>query len=260
MKSCHLFFIFSLLVFSSCAQNPFHNSRTYMEASTLWVQNAAEYKALCHQAYNAATDRLKEMLKKRKGRNNAIILDLDETVLNNSPYQAKGVLEGTHYSESSWKEWVKRADAEAIAGSVDFLNFAHVQGVEIFYVTNRSAKYLDSTYQNLVELGIPAKRENLLMRTTTSNKSQRRELVLDQYHVLLFVGDVMADFGERFEDLGLNEMHILTERSGRDFGRRFIVLPNPMYGDWERAFYDESENSTAIKKARQRRNYLYPYE
>lgn len=259
MKERLLTFLFLSFILSSCAQNQFYHQRTYMEASTLWVQNAAEYKALCYQAYNAATDRLKNSLKKSGPLKKAVILDLDETVLDNSPYQAKGVIEGEGYSESSWAEWVELAQAQAIPGSVGFLNFAHSQGVEIFYVTNRKSRHLDSTYQNLVELGVPVKRENMLMRTTSSNKTQRREKVLDDYQVELFIGDVMADFGERFEDLGLNERHVLTERLSREFGRKFIVLPNPMYGDWERSFYDGTKSSTTIERARQRQNYLYPY-
>jgi 5'-nucleotidase (lipoprotein e(P4) family) len=231
-----------------------------MEASTLWVQNAAEYKALTLQAYNVATLQLKQSLKKSGAKNKAIILDLDETVLDNSPYQASGILEGRGYTESSWDEWVKLAKAQAVPGALDFLNYAHARGVEIFYITNRRSKHLDPTYQNLVELGIPVERENMMMRTTTSNKTQRRQFVLDKYQVLLYIGDVMADLGERFEDLSLNEMHVLTEGISQEFGKKYIILPNPMYGDWERAFYEDGNSSTAIKRARQRRNYLYPYE
>lgn len=252
--------IIVLFSLSSCAQNQFYNERTYMEASTLWVQNAAEYKALCFQAYNAATSQLNKSIQKSSDRPRAVILDLDETVLDNSPYQARGIIEGEGFNEESWDEWIRLAKAQAIPGALDFLNLAHSKGIEIFYVTNRRSKHLDATYQNLVELGIPVKRENLLMRTTTSNKTQRRQLVLDKYQMLLYVGDVLADFGERFEDLSLNERHVLTERLAREFGRKFIVLPNPMYGDWERVFYKDGKSSTALKRARQRRNFLYPYE
>lgn len=260
MKPQFLLSILVLFSLTSCAQNQFYNERTYMEASTLWVQNAAEYKALCLQAYNAASSQLKNSTRKSSDQKQAVILDLDETVLDNSPYQARGIIEGRGYDESSWADWVKLAEAQAIPGAVDFLNLAHSKGIEVFYITNRRSKHLDATYQNLVELGIPVKRENLLMRTTTSNKTQRRQQVLDKHQVLLYVGDVMADFGERFEDLSLNERHVLTERFSREFGRKFIVLPNPMYGDWERAFYEDGKSSTALKRARQRRNYLYPYE
>ena len=117
--------------------------------STLYIQQAAEYKALCYQAYNLGQVRLDAILKNHKGNKKlAIVVDVDETVLNNSPFEAKSILEKTSYP-TFWKEWCEQIDAESIAGAQEFLSYAAFHKVETFYVTNRKIELYDATLQNL---------------------------------------------------------------------------------------------------------------
>ena len=105
----------------------------------------------------------------------AVVLDLDETVLDNSPYEARLFLEGENYSSESWENWCKEAQAEALPGAVDFLNFADSLGIKIFYVSNRKIGVFEPTLKNLQTLNLPqAEKDHLLLRTTKSDKTEKK--------------------------------------------------------------------------------------
>ena len=118
-------------------------------------KKAAETKALYLQGYNVATDRLKELLKTQTDKPYSIVLDLDETVLDNSPYQAQNVKDGTAFTPENWDVWVKKAAAKAVPGAKDFLQFADQNGVQIYYVSDRTIDQVDDTIKNLENEGIP---------------------------------------------------------------------------------------------------------
>ena len=117
--------------------------------SVLWYQKAAETKALYLQGYNVATDRLKEILQTPSDKPYSIVLDLDETVLDNSPYQVQNVKDGTAFNPKDWDVWVKKAAAKAVPGAKDFLQYADQNGVQIYYISDRTTSQVDDTIKNL---------------------------------------------------------------------------------------------------------------
>lgn len=255
MRSLTLVLFF---IITSCASRPFsHGSSEHKALALLWIQNAAEYRALSHQAYNMAIDRLREALSnKRKGRPLAVVLDIDETVLDNMPFEVSNLLSDKAFDMEAWDNWVEMKKARALPGVVRFTNEATKLGVEVFYVSNRRIKGLESTYQNMVEQGLSVKRENIYLKTTTSSKLDRRATILERYDIALLIGDNLIDFHERFENLSSSDRSTFVDSYSQEFGRRLIVIPNPIYGDWLDAIY-ESANEPNVQ-ARKRREKLYP--
>ena len=249
-----------LSVLASCGHTGSKNEAEYTEGATLWVQNAAEFRALSYQAFNSARLYLdRALLTKRTRKKPAVVVDIDEAVLDNSPYQAMNILENRSFDRKYWDEWVKMAQAKAIPGAIDFLNYAHKKGVEVIYISNRKIKGLEATYKNLLNLGFPVKRQNIFLRTTTSNKEERRQNVLRNFDIVLLAGDTLGDFSEVFNEKGTNDRNILVDKMRNDFGKKFIILPNPMYGDWEGAMYNYEFSGSVEKKAKARKRHLYPY-
>lgn len=200
--------------------------------ATLFQQQAAEYRALCYQAFNVARLRLDQQPDKTREKPLAVILDIDETVLDNSPYQAGAILGRFEYPER-WAEWMEMASARPVPGALEFLLYAGGKGVEVFYVTNRREIFRAATLENLVNEGFPfADDEHLLMRTESNDKEERREKVMAGFHVVLLIGDNLGDFSSVFESTDVTVRSGLTDEHREAFGERFIVLPNTIYGSW----------------------------
>ena len=200
--------------------------------ATLYNYFAAEYQALCYQAYNVAKERVTLLHKTfPKKRNMAIVLDIDETVLNNSPYQAKMIQLHTHY-DSCWNTWCRQANAKPVPGAVSFLKYADSLGFHIFYVSNRKEKTVKAaTLENLKKFGFPQADENhLLLRTSTSSKEARRKKISKNYEIVLLAGDNLGDFYE--DPDGFQARNNKMEALKNEFGKKYIVLPNAMYGNW----------------------------
>lgn len=205
--------------------------------TSAWIQRSAEYKALCHQAYNIAGERLDLALANRKAsRPLAIITDIDETIVDNTPNAVHQALRGQDYTDASWDVWCDRAEALPLAGARDFFTRADKAGVKIFYVSNRNEINRNGTIKNLRRLGFPqAEDSQLLLRTSTSDKTARRNQVLEQYDIVLLLGDNLGDFDHIFDSSDEAIRDEATDRLRSEFGRKFIVLPNPNYGTWEKA-------------------------
>ncbi|MBK6266850.1 5'-nucleotidase, lipoprotein e(P4) family [Marivirga sp. S37H4] len=232
---------------------------TQLGNATLWFQKSAEMDATFLQAYGYGKMLLSLKMDtfKIEGKKPAVILDLDETVLDNSPYEARLFLEGETYASDSWNEWCEEANAKALPGAVDFLNYAKELGVEIFYISNRKAVVFESTLENLKGLNLPnADAQHLLLRTAGSDKTERRNLVKEEHIVLLYVGDNLTDYSEEYagrsEDLGKDLVHNNKE----ELLYNFIMLPNPMYGEWESAIYNNDFGKSDEEKLRMRREVL----
>jgi HAD superfamily, subfamily IIIB (Acid phosphatase) len=165
----------------------------------------------------------------------AIITDIDETILDNSEYQASLAEQHASYSLGSWKRWTRQARAPATPGTSNFLSFVAHRGIEIFYVSNRESDEAAATLANLRKEGFPcADLDHLKLKTGSSSKHARREEIAHVYFVCLFLGDNLSDFNDAFggPDQRLRKQEI--EKFGCLFGSRYIVFPNPMYGDWQR--------------------------
>jgi 5'-nucleotidase (lipoprotein e(P4) family) len=238
---------------------------TYQEGAILWTQTSGEARALAYQAFNLARLMLdRDLQSNRRSRmRRAIVVDADETVLDNSRYQATLQKNRQNYDARTWTEWVNRAEAAAVPGAVEFLRYAASRGVRVFYITNRNLAEKEGTALNLKKLGFPdVSDQTLLVRTDpkTSSKEPRRKAVGSKYRIVLLMGDNLNDFAEIFEKSKTVEGRLdAVERNKKEFGRRFIVLPNTMYGDWESAIYDYNFKLTEEEKAAKRRGRLKTY-
>ncbi len=251
--------IILMFVLVGCASNTKNVQKTnqdHLIASTLWFQSAGEVKALSYQAFNIAKLQLDADLRNKSNKRRAIVVDVDETIVDNSPYQAKNILENKTYNSDSWGKWVSKAKAAAMPGSVEFLQYADNKGVEIFYITNRKVRGFDATYKNLVDLGFPVKKGNMFLRNKDRSKKERRSKVLKEHRIVLLMGDNLGDFSEIFEDKSIKDRDKAVENNRFEFGKKFIVLPNPMYGDWEGALYDYDFRKSLVEKEKIRKSLL----
>lgn len=227
--------------------------------ATAWVQTSVEYRACALQAWRSARLSLDRALKDRRWTAAleqtgdvrrlppAIIVDIDETVLDNSPGQARFLLEGNgRYSQELWEKWTAEKRALPVPGAREFLQAAAARGVAVFYISNRGLNEAAATRENLIEQGFPFLEkaagglgDALLLRGEkpewTSDKGPRRAAVAAHYRVILLCGDDLNDFFPA----RLSPEERLAKARAYDswWGERWIILPNPMYGSWEDSLY-----------------------
>jgi 5'-nucleotidase (lipoprotein e(P4) family) len=217
--------------------------------TSVYQQSAAEYKALCFQAYNIARLHVDEWRPGTKP--TAIVTDIDETLLDNSPYDARQALQGKDYDQKTWEEWTAKGQADTVPGAPSFLKYAASKGIEVFYITNRYESERTGTLRNLQNYNFPnADNAHLILRqpSTSSSKEQRRQQVLQTHNILMLLGDNLADFSVLYDKKTLDERNQTTQQLASEFGNRFIVLPNPVYGDWESALYRYNYGLTPAQK------------
>jgi 5'-nucleotidase (lipoprotein e(P4) family) len=237
----------------------------YQEGAVLWTQTSGEARALAYQAFTLARMMLERDLQvnRRNRMRRAIVVDADETVLDNSRFQATLLKNRQNYDARTWTEWVNRVEAEAIPGAVEFLRYAAARGVRVFYITNRNLSEKEATAANLKKLGFPdVSDETLLVRTDarTSSKEARRQSVSAKFRIVLLMGDNLNDFADVFQQSKtVADRLAAVERNKAQFGTRFIVLPNVMYGDWESALYDYNFKLSEEEKAAKRKSQLKTY-
>ena len=234
------------------------NLKTY---PVLWQQTAAEYRALCYQAFNFAALRLNEIPKnKLRKQKLAIITDLDETILDNSYSEAQLIKEGREHSNQSWKEWTSQSAAKAVPGAVEFLQMAKKKGITIFYISNRDTGDVASTLINLKKLQLPdADTAHMLFLSNTSSKEIRRQIVMSRYNVVMLLGDNLNDFIQVFEGRKISERFAETDKLKDEWGKKFIVLPNATYGEWENAVYDYDRKLNLEERETKRKSKLKGY-
>ena len=211
---------------------------------TLWYQNAAEVDALYQQGYNVATNKLKELLKQPTDKPYSIVLDIDETVLSNIPFQVKMIKDGTAFNPKLWDEWVQKAEAKPVAGATpvagakEFLQFADKNKFQIYYISDRTDAQVDATIKNLEAQGLPVQGRDHLMFKKEGDKSKegRRQEVLKHTNLVMLFGDNLVDFAE-FSTKSEEDRDKMFEQLKAEFGDKFIIFPNPMYGSWESAVY-----------------------
>ncbi|SFS54110.1 5'-nucleotidase, lipoprotein e(P4) family [Marininema halotolerans] len=230
---------------SNSKATPAVNQSDLMMA-TLWQQKAGEALALQYQAYNLAKERLTTLKKTTK--KPAVILDIDETVLDNSPYQAYAIKKKASYP-TGWDEWVNQAKAKTIAGAKEFLDYANQQKVDIYYLTNRSEQSRNATLSNLKKEHLPqAESSHLLLQGDTSDKQPRRDTVAKNHSIALLIGDNLGDFSDIYYKAPLAKRNEQVAKDKAKYGKEFIILPNPMYGDWEGAIYQYNYDLSTKEK------------
>ncbi|PJK14984.1 acid phosphatase [Lysobacteraceae bacterium NML07-0707] len=239
----------------------------------VWMQHSDEYAAATRSLYRAAASQLDAALasgeealagnERRPGDRRvlppAIIMDIDETVLDNSPYQARLVADGGEFDNNGWNAWVAEKKAQVIPGALEFTQAAAARGITIFYISNREAALSAETLENLRAAGLPVKPdENVFLGLGTqvpgceqvgSEKRCRRQLVSQKYRVVMQFGDQLGDFVE----IRSNTPEARAALSGQYstwWGERWWMLPNPSYGGWESALL--GENRRAAPEARRR--------
>jgi acid phosphatase len=234
--------------------------------SVAWQQTAVEHTACYLQAWNSARRALPAALKDKswtaaleqsgnfRKLPPAIIVDIDETVLDNSPGQARQMLDGQGaFDPAIWKAWTAEKAAKALPGAADFVRLAAARRVTVFYVTNRGPEEQDDVRANLraegfpvAETGKPAIGDTLLMAGEkpdwTSDKSSRRAIVARFYRVIMLAGDDLNDFVPARVSLAERQARVAGRESW--WGERWIVLPNPMYGSWADALAGYERNLT----------------
>ena len=226
---------------------------------SLWYQNAAEVDALYQQGYNVATNKLKELLKQPTDKPYSIVLDIDETVLSNIPFQVKMIKDGTAFNPKLWDEWVQKAEAKPVAGAKEFLQFADKNKVQIYYISDRTDAQVDATIKNLEAQGLPVQGRDHLMFKKEGDKSKegRRQEVLKHTNLVMLFGDNLVDFAE-FSTKSEEDRDKMFEQLKAEFGDKFIIFPNPMYGSWESAVY-KGEKKDGKGQSEARMNALKGY-
>ncbi len=238
----------------------------YQIGAILFHQKAAEYRALVYQSFNLAKMQLdadkklsKKLPKSERKKPRAIVIDVDETVLDNSPFQAKVAKENKPFVMQEFFEWKKTGKIRAVPGSVEFLNYAKSKGVEIFYVSNVPDSFKQVTIDGLKQNGLPdAKDENVLLITDVGSKEPRRQKVAETHRIIMFIGDNLNDMSIVFEGKSTAERFAEVEKAKQLWGTKFIVIPNVMYGAWESAIYEGQKLNEAEKKTK-RANSLETY-
>lgn len=226
--------------------------------ATLWLQTSAEYAAMSRQTWTAAARLLPEALadttwsaalEQGAGAGDlppAVVVDVDETILDNAPYAARLIERDEAFTEESWAVWVEEAKAHPVPGALEFVRAARELGVEVFYVTNRLANLEEATRRNLDAMGFPpgeAEDVYLLLAEQEewgSDKTSRRAWVAERYRVLLLAGDDLNDFLPA-RGLSVETRAELTERHEDRWGTHWIVFANPTYGSWVSAVLDGLE-------------------
>jgi 5'-nucleotidase (lipoprotein e(P4) family) len=200
-----------------------------------WMRDSEEYATLMRQVYREATDQaVAASGRLPSGGRWAVVLDVDETALDNSVYQLELAAYGTQFDSASWNAWVRKARAPAVPGVVEFLEAVRAVGGRVAFITDRDDGLVEPTRRNLASEGLWRDGDLLCPKSpdaTYTKRARRTELRAGSGRcafpsgsvtVLAYLGDNMHDFPESDEEAGV-------------FGERFFVLPNPSYGTWERA-------------------------
>jgi 5'-nucleotidase (lipoprotein e(P4) family) len=221
--------------------------------AVLWMQKSVEYKANAEAVFALAKIRLDQALKDKswtaapaeqtgdfKDLTPAIVADADETVLDNSGYQAWMVANGETFNPKTWTKFVNSQTSTAVPGAVEFAKYAESKGVRVFYVTNRTKGEEPATLENMRKLGFPmdANIDTILTAKEQpdwgSAKGTRRAVIAKHYRILLLVGDNFGDFTDAYKGSVEERQKVYDENAAR-WGHDWLMLPNPSYGSFESA-------------------------
>lgn len=221
----------------------------------LWVQTSAEYVACCLQTYQLAGDQIERDADRWQAAQEklatefrklppCVVMDLDETVLDNGTYQSFLYDSGKDHSTALFTEFVtnNRASIRLVPGAGDFIRKVESLGMTVIYLTNRPEATREATIATLAQWGLNTDGlkdpdgVRLLMKRNDSNKTPRRNLVREQYTIVALVGDQLTDFAEEFayeRDASPESLRAAVCEYRRLWGKKWFILPNPVYGDWQ---------------------------
>ena len=244
--------------------------------ATLWLQTSAEFQATTWQTFQIASLRLEQALSdpqwtaaleqdpaKMADLPPAIIVDVDETILDNSPFQARLVAENLTYGPETWDSWVLQSSAVALKGAKEFLHHADSLGVTIFYVTNRDAPHEPATRRNLEreKMPIDSSRDVVLMKGENgwpSDKTTRRQLIAESHRILLLLGDDLNDFVSGAKTRAPEPRRELVEQHRLMWGTKWFLFANPTYGSWRDSLHGRNFGKPETEKRHLKHRHLRP--
>lgn len=249
----------SLFVLTACTSSQQNAEQQLQEQAVLglnWVQQSGEYQALTHQAFNIAKMAF-DQAKVAKGKKKAVVVDLDETMMDNSAYAGWQVQTGKGFNGDDWTRWVNARETAAVPGAVEFNNYVNSHNGKVFYVSNRKdATEKAATLDDMKTLGfIGASEDVLYLKKDKSNKSPRfAEIEKLGYEIVLYVGDNLNDFGDATYHKSNVERRAFVQQNSKLFGKKFVMLPNPNYGDWEGGLAKDYYKGDAQSRVKIRHN------
>ena len=245
--------------------------------AVLWMQKSVEYKANAEAVFALAKIRLDQALKDKswtaapaeqtgdfKDLTPAVIADGDETVLDNSGYQAWMVMNGETFNPKTWTKFVNSQTSTAIPGAVEFAKYAESKGVRVFYVTNRTKGEEPATRENMRKLGFPMEANIDTILTAKeqpdwgSAKGTRRAVIAKHYRILLLIGDNFGDFTDAYKG-SVDERQKVYEENAARWGHDWLMLPNPSYGSFESAPFGGNFKLPIEEQRAAKRSVLAPW-
>jgi 5'-nucleotidase (lipoprotein e(P4) family) len=218
-----------------------------LTSAVAWKETAAEFEALYYQGFNVARSQLDRALQahKKGDRPLAIISDVDDTVLSSNSYWGYMVnADKEFFDDNAWDKWVADNGPVATPGAVEFLNYAKSKGVEVFYVTSRDQgeKTFEYALANLRKNNLPfADEKHLTVYRDSSNKEPRQTEIAQAFDVVVMLGDNLNDFKRKYYVADVQQRKNLMTEDKQQFGRKFILFPNPTDGHWLKAVFGDSE-------------------
>ena len=271
-------FAFAAALLSACAAPAPRHAAQEPEANdnlnaVAWTQASIEHDLIYREVYRHASEKLLVALADTQwdalsredrastpvlGLAPAVIVDIDETVLDNSPYQARLVRDNARYDKATWAAWCREQAAKPLPGALEFAQLATAHGVTVFYISNRAQDLDAPTLANLRAVGFPVPDNQTVFlglgavvdgcTQIGSEKGCRRQQVARTHRVLLQLGDQLGDFVGVAQNTDEGRRAALAPYQGW-IGERWFMLPNPTYGAWESALFG---NDRALEPAEQR--------
>ncbi|WP_034107453.1 5'-nucleotidase, lipoprotein e(P4) family [Pseudomonas lurida] len=257
-----------------CQQQPPANDQL---DAVLWTQTSIEHELIYRQVFASATRQLDTALadptwdamplppRNLAGLPPAVVVDIDETLLDNVPLNARDILNNQVYAYDRWNTWVDQAKAQALPGAVEFLRAADAKGITVYYITNREHSQVQATVNNLRLRGFPvARNEQVLAASTPTGhcehasygKQCRRQWVASHARVLMLAGDSFGDFVQA-EHNTLADQRKAAAPYLAWLGQRWFLLPNPTYGNWYSAPYGDQEKLPFERKRQLKQQALH---
>ncbi|MGU9814903.1 5'-nucleotidase, lipoprotein e(P4) family [Pseudomonas sp. LF135] len=243
---------------AGCQQTPPANDQL---DAVLWTQTSIEHELIYRQLFANATRQLDVALadptwdalpfppRNLTGLPPAVVVDIDETLLDNVSLNARDIINNQVYSYDRWNTWVDQAKAQALPGAVTFLQAAEQKGIKVYYLTNREHSQVAATVANLRLRGFPVDSDEQVLAASTPTghcesagygKNCRRQWVASHARVLLMAGDSLGDFVQA-EHNTLADQRKAVAPYVNWLGQRWFLLPNPSYGNWYSAPYGDDE-------------------